>query len=139
MVKVQTHGTDLSFVCTRESLTSTVHLMLSSRLHRSQLNPVSKLRLPLQMLDYQKNVLLMHSCFICNLTSWLEMCCCWKFWSLIMVGDRLDYLLFYGWIPPWEMFAKVVLESFISSILSFCRTMVPQFILSNNGTTIYIP
>jgi hypothetical protein len=50
--------------------------MWSSRLPRSQLNLVLKLRLPLLMLDFVwlKCFCLMHSCFICNLASWLGMC-----------------------------------------------------------------
>jgi len=42
-----------------------------------------------------KKCFVMHSCFICNLTSWLGMCWCYKFWSLIMVGwwTRLSFVL----------------------------------------------
>ncbi|XP_057453478.1 uncharacterized protein LOC130745311 [Lotus japonicus] len=51
--RVQTLGSDLSCVCTRESLTSTVHLMWSSRLPQSQLNPMWRLRL----IDHQEILL----------------------------------------------------------------------------------
>jgi len=51
LLQVPTPGIDLNSVCTRELSTSTVPQMLLNRLPLSPLNLVSRLRLPLQMLD----------------------------------------------------------------------------------------
>ena len=74
LFQAPTHGTDLSCVCTRELLISTVPQMWLSKLPQSQLNLVSRSRSPLQMLDFGLHFFFLHASLFCNLTSWLGIC-----------------------------------------------------------------